>query len=121
MLQEFGHQFAAFVRYRDPITDVTMTDHLLNGVLNHWAPNFDDDKSPMDYDTNNWVELPNDRFRMVNLNSNERTYCNLDLYLMGLLGAGGRFFGLASHRIRPQNGWQISSRKHAAGNRLPAI
>src|SRR6266404_6930367 len=25
--------------------------------------------------------------------------------------AGGRFFGLASHRIRPQNGWQISSRK----------
>src|SRR6202158_4856607 len=35
--------------------------------------------------------------------------------------AGGRFFGLASHRIRPQNGWQISSRKHAAGNRLPAI
>jgi hypothetical protein len=86
MLQEFGHQFAAFVRYRDPITDVTMTDHLLNGVLDHWAPNFDDDKSPMDYDTNNWVELPNDRFRMVNLNSNERTYCNLDLYLMGLLG-----------------------------------
>ena len=86
MLQEFGHQFGAFVRYRDPITDVTMTDHLLNGVLNHWAPNFDDDKSPMDYDTNNWVELPNDRFRMVNLNSNERTYCNLDLYLMGLFG-----------------------------------
>src|ERR1700682_786510 len=35
--------------------------------------------------------------------------------------AGGRFFGLASHRIRPQNGWQISSRKQAAGNRLPAI
>src|SRR5881409_4304390 len=29
--------------------------------------------------------------------------------------AGGRFFGLASRRIRPQNGWQISSRKHAAG------
>jgi mandelate racemase len=23
--------------------------------------------------------------------------------------------------VRPQNGWQISSRKHAAGNRLPAI
>ena len=26
-----------------------------------------------------------------------------------------------SHRIRPQSGWQISSRKHGAGNRLPAI
>src|ERR1700680_218245 len=35
--------------------------------------------------------------------------------------AGGRFYGLASYRIRPQNGLQISSRKHAAGNRLPAI
>src|SRR6266850_3412418 len=35
--------------------------------------------------------------------------------------AGGRFYGLASHRIRPQNGSRISSRKHAAGNKLPAI
>ena len=35
--------------------------------------------------------------------------------------AGGRFYGLVSYRIRPQNGLQISSRKHAAGNRLPAI
>jgi hypothetical protein len=86
MLQEYGHQFAAFARYRDTITGTTMTDHLLNGVLAHWALNLDDDKSPMDYDTNNWVELPNGQFRKVNLNSDERTYCNLDLYLMGLLG-----------------------------------
>jgi hypothetical protein len=35
--------------------------------------------------------------------------------------AGGRFYGLASYRVRPQNGLQISSRKHAAGNKLPAI
>jgi hypothetical protein len=86
MLQEFAHQFAAFVRYRDPVTGATMTDHLLDGVLGHWALNLDDDKSPMGYDTNNWVELPSGQFRKVNLNSDERTYCNLDLYLMGLLG-----------------------------------
>ena len=86
MLQEFGHQFAAFARYRDPVTGATMTDHLLGGVLGHWALDLDDDKSPMDYDTNNWVELPGGQFRRVNLNSDERTYCNLDLYLMGLLG-----------------------------------
>lgn len=86
MLQEFGHQFASFARYRDPVTGATMTDHLLGGVLGHWALNLDDDKSPMDYDTNNWVELPGGQFRRVNLSSDERTYCNLDLYLMGLLG-----------------------------------
>lgn len=86
MGQEFAHQFAAFARYRDPNTNVTMTDHLLNGVLGHWALNLDDDKSPMDYDFNNWVELPNGQFTKVNLTDAERTYCNLDLYLMGLLG-----------------------------------
>jgi hypothetical protein len=88
MLQEFSHQFAAFARYRDPVTSATMTDHLLNGILGHWALNLDDDKSPMGYDSNNWVELPSGQFRMVNLTSDERTYCNLDLYLMGLLGPG---------------------------------
>src|SRR6266852_893257 len=33
----------------------------------------------------------------------------------------GRFYGLASQRIRPQNGSQIRSRKPAAGSKLPAI
>ena len=44
--------------------------------------------------------------------------------LCGLLIVGhvdGRFYGLASPRIRPQNGSQIRSRKPAVGNRLPAI
>jgi hypothetical protein len=35
--------------------------------------------------------------------------------------ADGRFYGLALQRIRLQNGSQISSRKHVAGNKLPAI
>jgi hypothetical protein len=86
MLQEFGHRFAAFARYKDPATGVTMSDHLLDGILGHWALNLDDDQSPMDYDPNDWVELSNGEFRDVFLNSEDRTYCNLDLYLMGLLG-----------------------------------
>jgi hypothetical protein len=96
MLQEFAHQFAAFVRYRgDPNTGgvpgtATMTDHLLNGVPGHWSLNFDDEKSPMDYDINNWIELPNGQFRKINLTSDERVYCNLDLYLMGI--RGGRIY-----------------------------
>ena len=32
-----------------------------------------------------------------------------------------RFYGLASLRIRRQNGSQIKSRRHAVGNRLPGI
>ena len=87
MGQEFGHQFAAFARYRDPVSNATMVDHLLGGVLGHWALNLDDDKSPMDYDFNNWVESANGQFTKVNLTDAERTYFNLDLYLMGLLGA----------------------------------
>jgi hypothetical protein len=64
-----------------------MTDHLLGGVLGHWSGEFDDDKSPMGYDSHNWVELPSGRFQRVNITSDERVYSNLDLYLMGLLGA----------------------------------
>lgn len=93
MGQEWLHQFAAFARYRDPVTGAAMNDHLLGGWA-HWALNFDDDLSPMDYDTNDWVELPNGQFRKVAHASDERIYCGLDLYLMGLLGPGevGEFY-----------------------------
>jgi hypothetical protein len=93
MLQEFGHQFASFVKYRDPVTNATMNDHLLPDQA-HWALNLDDDRSPMDYDVNNWIELPNGQFRKVTLSDDQRTYCNLDLYLMGLLGPSevGEFY-----------------------------
>jgi hypothetical protein len=88
MLQEFGHQFAAFARYRDPVTGTTMTDHLLGGVLGHWALDLDDDRSPMGYNLEDWVELPAGRYRRDTLTSDTLVYCNLDLYAMGLLGAG---------------------------------
>ena len=44
------------------------------------------------------------------------------LYGLLILGHGRRqILWVASQRIRPRNGSQIRSRKHAAGNRLPAI
>ncbi|MFQ6027732.1 MAG: hypothetical protein ACE5Q6_09595 [Dehalococcoidia bacterium] len=83
MLQEQEHRWAAFARYRDSQNGPIRTDHLLGG-WGHWALNLDDDRSPMDYDTFDWVENgPN--FNRVALDSEERSYCDLDLYLMGLL------------------------------------
>jgi hypothetical protein len=86
MGQEWAHQFAAFARYKDPMSSATMNDHLLGGWA-HWALNFDDDRSPMDYDDTDWIEQTSGVFRKVSRTSDERAYCNLDLYLMGLLGA----------------------------------
>jgi hypothetical protein len=91
MLHEFGHQFAAHARYRDPETGVTMSDHLRDGIgmEGHWADRLDNGRSPMDYDDNDWIEQKNGTFKRVFLNTPgewlERPYSNLDLYLMGLL------------------------------------
>ncbi|MCH8135664.1 MAG: hypothetical protein IIB77_06780, partial [Proteobacteria bacterium] len=84
MLQEQAHRWAAFARYRDTQSGADQNDHMLGG-WGHWALNLDDDQSPMDYDIYDWIEENGD-FRRVALQSEERTYCNLDLYLMGLLG-----------------------------------
>ncbi len=84
MLQEQGHRWGSFARYRDTASGPDQNDHMLGG-WGHWALNFDDDRSPMDYDTYNWV-ANNGNFNRVSLTSEERSYCNLDLYLMGLLG-----------------------------------
>lgn len=85
MLQEQGHRWGCFARYRDTAGGTNKTDHLLGG-WGHWVLNLDDDASPMDYDIYDWQEVGNNRFRRVALTSEQRTFCNLDLYLMGLLG-----------------------------------
>ncbi len=84
MLQEQGHRWGCFARYRDSQTGSNQNDHLLGG-WGHWAAKMDDDRSPMDYDIYDWVASNGD-FRRESLLSEERGYCNLDLYLMGLLG-----------------------------------
>ena len=85
MLQEQGHRWGAFARYRDTATGPIMNDHMLGGWA-HWSANMDDDWSPMDYDRHDWAEEGNNKFRKITIPSEDRTYCNLDLYLMGLLG-----------------------------------
>jgi hypothetical protein len=85
MLQEQGHRWGCFARYRDTATGPNQTDHMLAG-WGHWAGELDDDRSCMDYDTYDWQEELNNRFRRVSLTSDQRDYCTLDLYLMGLLG-----------------------------------
>lgn len=85
MLQEQGHRWNSFARYRDTSTGPIKTDHMLGGWA-HWSSSMDDDLSPMDYDRHDWVEEGNNKFRKITIPSEDRTYCNLDLYLMGLLG-----------------------------------
>lgn len=84
MLQEIGHRWGSFAPYKETANGPAMNDHMLGG-WGHWALYFDDDASPMDYDTFDWVE-GNGTFERVAVNSEDRGYCNLDLYLMGLLG-----------------------------------
>ena len=99
MLQEQGHRWASFARYRDTQTGANQNDHLLGG-WGHWALNFDDDKSPMDYDVYDWAQENGD-FRRIAYLSDDRTYCNLDLYLMGLLGEEevGNFYLLSNPQL----------------------
>lgn len=128
MLQEQAHRWAAFARYRDTASGPNQNDHLLNG-WGHWALYFDEDKSPMSYDPYDWVAQNGD-FRRVALQSEERTYCNLDLYLMGLLGPleVGDFYLLSN--VSPISGNLYSANKKtlttqniiwAEGNRVPSV
>jgi hypothetical protein len=85
MLQELAHRWGCYANYKDPITGDTKSDHRLPWPLDsHWSNEFDDDKSPMDYNSYEWIELPNGQFRQVFLTSDQHVYSGLDLYLMGL-------------------------------------
>lgn len=84
MLQEQGHRWGSFAPYRDTAAGADTTDHMLGG-WGHWAAEFDDDRSPMDYDTHDWIAT-NGQFARTSLTSDQREYSTLDLYLMGALG-----------------------------------
>ena len=116
MLQEQGHRWGSFARYRESAGGAIKTDHMLGG-WGHWALELDDDASPMDYDIYDW-QAEGANFRRVARSSAERVYCNLDLYLMGLLGPsevgdiyllsginpiGGNLFSATKKRLTLQN------------------
>lgn len=129
MLQEQGHRWGSFARYSETAGGAKKNDHMLGG-WGHWTANVDDDKSPMDYDRHDWVEDNSGNFRRVSLDSEERVYCNLDLYLMGLLNwtevgdfsllsnltnIGGNRYSANRKRLNAQNIiW-------AEGNRVPSV
>ncbi len=128
MLQEQGHRWGAFPPYKDTQNGPNRTDHMLSG-WGHWAYGFDDDKSCMDYDKYDW-KPSNGNFERVSLTSAQRNYCNLDLYLMGLLNenAVGGFYLLSN--ITNIGGNLYSANKKsltiqniiwANGNRVPSV
>ncbi len=128
MLQEQAHRWAAFARYRDTASGPNQNDHMLGG-WGHWSYPFDEDRSPMSYDPYNW-QATNGDFRRVTLTSEERSYCNLDLYLMGLLGPleVGDFYLLSNVSLISGNLYSADKKKlttqniiWAEGARVPSV
>ncbi len=86
-LQEVGHQWGAFVYFKNYNGEpVNHGDLLLGGTPGHWSRFFDNDHSPMDYDAVDWVDNGNGTFTDHSIE--EIMFCDLDLYLMGLLAPG---------------------------------
>lgn len=85
LLQEVAHRWGAFVGFKNSATETGKHYDLSLPDKAHWAPQFDDGKSPLDYDalylektgTNNWKQRP--------VAALDFRYCDLDLYLMGIL------------------------------------
>jgi subtilisin-like proprotein convertase family protein len=90
MLQEVGHRWGAFVAYRDTANGPDNFDLLVQdgaGAYAHWNMFLNSDSSPMDYDIVDWNENPDGTFSCNLVSDRDRRYCNLDLYLMGLINA----------------------------------
>jgi hypothetical protein len=85
LLQEIGHRWGAFVRYRTSANGSNQNDLLLSGGA-HWALEFDDGNSPMDYDELRHVQQSGTSWLREPIGGFEFQFCNLDLYLMGLFG-----------------------------------
>lgn len=89
ILQEIGHYWSAFERFKHYETEPD--DHLdlllgpIGQGLYHWGRYFDNGHSPMDYDAVDWTDQGDGKFTMHSIDNNDFYYCNLDLYNMGLL------------------------------------
>lgn len=83
LLQEIGHRWGSFVRYRLTAGSPLQSDLMLSGG-GHWARQFDDGDSPMDYDEERHINLTSTTWLREPIGGFEFRFCNLDLYLMGL-------------------------------------
>ncbi len=89
ILQEVGHYWSAFERFKHYETEAADHLDLLIGLvpqgLYHWGRYFDNAHSPMDYDAVDWSEEGGGKFTMHSIGNDDFYYCTLDLYNMGLL------------------------------------
>jgi hypothetical protein len=89
-LHELGHYWSAYATYKSSQGSSSDSYGLQIGTeyqdRYHWGQQFDDGRSCMDYDMIVWNELGNGTFaRQYLKDDSEFVFCNLDLYLMGLL------------------------------------
>lgn len=83
LLQELGHRWGSFARYRLTSNSPLKSDLMLPGGA-HWARQFDDGNSPMDYDEERHIPKTNTTWLREPIGGFEFKYSNLDLYLMGM-------------------------------------
>lgn len=106
LLQEIGHHWMAFTGFKaKPAARNASYAICLDNQPGHWSTFFDDDASPMDYDESelglpsgvsvDWVDNGDGTFTPRRVGQGQYRYCNLDIYLMGLIPpqeVGGFFY-----------------------------
>ena len=97
-LHEFAHAWCAYVTYDDTshgnpqsmdllmVKDRPPTKDDRQGLY-HWGSQFDDGVSCVDHDKRRWLQA-GQQFKKSSLADDEFGYCDLDLYLMGLMPKG---------------------------------
>ena len=94
-LREFGHQWLSYVYFADsPDSEYVYADLLLGTRPGHWDDFMDDGHSPMNYDfvftpymATHWEQRISDTPLFAYHQVEGIAYCDLDLYLMGLVPA----------------------------------
>ncbi len=96
LLQEIGHHWMAYTGFKYKPTDKRVSYEIcLDNQPGHWSSHFDDDASPMDYDESelglpsgvsvDWLDNGDGTFAPKRVGQGQYLFCNLDLYLMGLV------------------------------------
>jgi hypothetical protein len=83
-LHEIGHRWGAYVFFRESARSKKQKDLLIQDQM-HWGEQFNNEDSPMDYDGGYWVQDSDGYFTQKYIQDDDFAYCDLDLYLMGML------------------------------------
>lgn len=140
LLQEIGHHWMAYTGFKYRQNDATTSYEIcLDNEPGHWSSTFDDDRSPMDYDESemklpggvsiDWIDSGDGTFTAQQVKQGQYGYCNLDLYLMGLIPARdvGQFYFIRN--LRRQSGvvkgtgqaLTVQNIRWANGSRRPTV